>query len=54
MANLEINFCGILIKNPLVAASAEPSLNAKNMKKCIDTGAAVTKSGQSPSKVKGV
>ena len=39
MANLEINFCGVRIKNPLVAASAEPTLNAKNMKKCIDTGA---------------
>jgi dihydroorotate dehydrogenase subfamily 1 len=38
MANLEVNFCGVRIKNPLVAASAEPTLNAKNMKKCIDTG----------------
>ena len=38
MANLEINFCGVKIKNPLVAASAEPTLNAANMKKCIDTG----------------
>jgi dihydroorotate dehydrogenase (fumarate)/dihydropyrimidine dehydrogenase (NAD+) subunit PreA len=39
MANLEIDFCGVRIKNPLVAASAEPTLNAANMKKCIDTGA---------------
>jgi dihydroorotate dehydrogenase (fumarate)/dihydropyrimidine dehydrogenase (NAD+) subunit PreA len=39
MANLEVNFCGVRIKNPLVAASAEPTLNARNMKKCIDTGA---------------
>lgn len=39
MANLETNFCGVRIKNPLVAASAEPTLNAKNMKKCIDAGA---------------
>ena len=39
MANLEINFCGVRIKNPLVAASAEPTLNAANMKKCIDAGA---------------
>ena len=39
MANLKINFCGVPIKNPLVAASAEPTLNAHNMKKCIDTGA---------------
>ena len=39
MANMEIDFCGVKIKNPLVAASAEPTLNAHNMKKCIDTGA---------------
>jgi dihydroorotate dehydrogenase (fumarate)/dihydropyrimidine dehydrogenase (NAD+) subunit PreA len=39
MANLEVNFCGIRFKNPLVAASAEPTLNAKNMKNCIDNGA---------------
>ena len=39
MANTEVEFCGVKIKNPLVAASAEPTLNAKNMKKCIDAGA---------------
>ena len=39
MANMEVDFCGVRIKNPLVAASAEPTLNAKNMKRCIDTGA---------------
>jgi dihydroorotate dehydrogenase (fumarate)/dihydropyrimidine dehydrogenase (NAD+) subunit PreA len=39
MANMEVEFCGVRIKNPLVAASAEPTLNANNMKKCIDTGA---------------
>lgn len=39
MANMEVDFCGVRIKNPLVAASAEPTLNARNMKKCIDTGA---------------
>ena len=39
MANLEINFCGVRFKNPLAAASAEPTLNANNMKKCIDAGA---------------
>ena len=39
MANLEVNFCGVRIKNPIVASSAEPTLNAHNMKKCIDTGA---------------
>ena len=39
MANLEVDFCGVRIKNPIVAASAEPTLNANNMKKCIDPGA---------------
>jgi len=39
MANLEVNFCGVRIKNPIVASSAEPTLNSRNMKKCIDTGA---------------
>lgn len=38
MANMEVNFCGVSMKNPLVAASAEPTLNAHNMKKCIDAG----------------
>ena len=39
MANLEVNFCGVRFKNPVVASSAEPTLNAANMMKCIDTGA---------------
>lgn len=39
MPSMEVNFCGVSIKNPVVAASAEPTLNAHNMKKCIDTGA---------------
>ena len=39
MANMEVNFCGVRIKNPIVASSAEPTLNSHNMKKCIDTGA---------------
>lgn len=39
MANLEVDFCGVRFKNPVVASSAEPTLNANNMKKCIDTGA---------------
>jgi dihydroorotate dehydrogenase/NAD-dependent dihydropyrimidine dehydrogenase PreA subunit len=39
MANMEVNFCGVSIKNPVVASSAEPTLNAHNMKKCIDAGA---------------
>lgn len=39
MPNLDVNFCGVTLKNPIVAASAEPTLNANNMKRCIDTGA---------------
>ncbi len=39
MPDMKVNFCGVLIKNPLVAASAEPTLNAHNMKRCIDAGA---------------
>jgi dihydroorotate dehydrogenase/Pyruvate/2-oxoacid:ferredoxin oxidoreductase delta subunit len=39
MANLTVQFCGVRIKNPVVSASAEPTLNAHNMKKCIDSGA---------------
>ena len=39
MANMQVDFCGVRIKNPVVASSAEPTLNAHNMKKCIDTGA---------------
>ncbi len=39
MADLAVNFCGVRIKNPLVASSAEPTLNAANMKKCVDAGA---------------
>lgn len=39
MADLSIDFCGVKFKNPIAAASAEPTLNADNMKKCIDAGA---------------
>lgn len=39
MVDLSVQFCGVRIKNPIVAASAEPTLNAGNMKKCIDAGA---------------
>ena len=39
MADTRIEFCGVTFKNPLAAASAEPTLNAANMKKCIDAGA---------------
>lgn len=40
MPDLSVEFCGVKFKNPLVAASAEPTLNAHNMKKCLDAGAA--------------
>ena len=39
MADTRVTFCGVPFKNPLAAASAEPTLNAANMKKCIDAGA---------------
>ena len=39
MPDLSVRFCGVFFKNPVVAASAEPTLNARNMKKCIDAGA---------------
>jgi len=39
VANLEINFCGVDFKNPVVAASAEPTANYKNMERVIETGA---------------
>ncbi len=39
MADLGIDFCGIKFKNPILAASAEPTLSAENMKRVIETGA---------------
>lgn len=39
MPDLSVSFCGVTFKNPVVASSAEPTLNAHNMKKCIDAGA---------------
>ncbi len=39
MADLRINFCGVEFKNPILAASAEPTLSAQNMKRVIETGA---------------
>lgn len=38
MANTEVAFCGVRFRNPIVVASAEPTLNARNMGKCIDEG----------------
>ena len=31
MADLSIDFCGVKIKNPVVAASAEPTLTAMDL-----------------------
>jgi dihydroorotate dehydrogenase (fumarate)/dihydropyrimidine dehydrogenase (NAD+) subunit PreA len=39
MADLKVDFCGVKFKNPVLAASAEPTLSAKNMKKVIESGA---------------
>lgn len=39
MADLTVDFCGVRFKNPVLAASAEPTLSAENMKRVIETGA---------------
>jgi len=39
MADLSIEFCGVKFRNPVLAASAEPTLSAENMKRVIETGA---------------
>jgi len=39
MADLRMEFCGLKFKNPVLAASAEPTLCAENMKRVIETGA---------------
>ena len=39
MADLRVDFCGVRFKNPVLAASAEPTLSAENMKRVIETGA---------------
>ncbi len=38
MADLSIDFCGVRFKNPVIAASSELTLNADNMKRCVDAG----------------
>jgi len=38
MADLRVEFCGVKFKNPILAASAEPTLSAENMKRVIETG----------------
>src|SRR3990172_6306993 len=39
MADLGVEFCGVRFMNPVLAASAEPTLSAENMKRVIETGA---------------
>lgn len=39
MVDLSVEFCGVKFKNPVLAASAEPTLSAENMKRVIETGA---------------
>lgn len=39
MADLRVNFLGVEFKNPVVAASAEPTLSLSNMRRVIENGA---------------
>jgi dihydroorotate dehydrogenase (fumarate)/dihydropyrimidine dehydrogenase (NAD+) subunit PreA len=39
MADLSVDFCGIKFKNPILAASAEPTVDLQQMRKCIEAGA---------------
>ncbi len=39
MADMSIEFSGIMLKNPIIVASAEPSNSVENIKQCIDYGA---------------
>ena len=38
MADLKVKFLGVEFKNPLVAASAEPTANYENMERVIEAG----------------
>ncbi len=38
-ADLSINFCEKLFKNPLIVASATPTKNAEYMRRCVESGA---------------
>lgn len=40
MANMELDFCGIKFKNPMVVASLEPANSPNLLKQCFDKGAA--------------
>jgi len=39
MADLKVNFLGVDFKNPVLASSAEPTLDKRNMKRVIESGA---------------
>lgn len=39
MANLEVEFCGLRFKNPMIVASIEPTNSPVQIKRCIDAGA---------------
>ncbi len=39
MANLEVEFCGLRFKNPMIVSSIEPSNSPDQIKRCIDNGA---------------
>ena len=40
MAKLDVDFCGLAFKNPIIVSSIEPTNSVDNLKKCIDAGAA--------------
>jgi len=40
MANLEVEFCGLAFKNPIVVSSIEPTNSLEGLKRCVDAGAA--------------
>ncbi len=39
MANLEIDFCGLKFKNPVLVASIEPTNSPEVIRECVDAGA---------------
>jgi dihydroorotate dehydrogenase (fumarate)/dihydropyrimidine dehydrogenase (NAD+) subunit PreA len=40
MSDLNVEFCGLLFKNPVIVSSIEPTNSLERLKKCIDAGAA--------------
>lgn len=39
MSDISVRFCGVDFKNPVVVGSSELTLDAANMKRCVDAGA---------------